>query len=138
MADEKTEAAKPRTDKDEISEGSAVIVDPRNVSKPKETLAERLRSFVNPAGTIGQVSDVKEQHAISIALLISWTFAVSTCLILFGMYEILKRPPDDAKSLLASAAPMLKETGTFLSSVFGPLLAFVLGYYFGEKKSKQP
>jgi len=30
----------------------------------------------------------------------------------------------------------LKEAGAFLSSVFGPLLAFGLGYYFGEKKSK--
>lgn len=30
--------------------------------------------------------------------------------------------------------PLLQAIGTFASTVFGPLLAFVLGYYFGERK----
>lgn len=118
------------------SPGLIPMVDPRNVSPVKKTVAERLLSIVNPAATIGQVTDYKEQSASFIALIITWTFAASACLILVGIYLILRRNPDDAKSLLTSAAPMLKEAGSFLSSVFGPLLAFVLGYYFGEKKAR--
>ena len=29
--------------------------------------------------------------------------------------------------------PLIQQTGTFASTVFSGLLAFVLGYYFGEK-----
>jgi hypothetical protein len=29
--------------------------------------------------------------------------------------------------------PLLTTTGTFVSTIFGPLLAFVLGYYFSQK-----
>lgn len=34
-----------------------------------------------------------------------------------------------------SVVPMLTSAGTFGSTLFGPLLAFVLGYYFGERKN---
>jgi hypothetical protein len=121
-----------------VAEAASTVqtVDPRSFAPPKKTLLEKAKSLVDPAKDVGDVKDYKEQHAIAIALIITWTFAVSACLILIGIYLILRRSPEDAKSLLASAAPMLKEAGTFLSSVFGPLLAFVLGYYFGEKKAR--
>lgn len=32
-----------------------------------------------------------------------------------------------------SFLPLLEKTATFASTVFGPLLAFILGYYFSEK-----
>jgi hypothetical protein len=35
-----------------------------------------------------------------------------------------------------SVVPMLTSAGTFGSTLFGPLLAFVLGYYFGERKNQ--
>ena len=56
-------------------------------------------------------------------------------LVLVGIY-----PPKDggnpAKSDVIGAAviPLLQGVGSFAATVFSPLLAFVLGYYFGEKK----
>lgn len=35
-----------------------------------------------------------------------------------------------------SVVPMITSVGTFGSTLFGPLLAFVLGYYFGERKNQ--
>jgi len=90
------------------------------------------------SGTIGKLSDAKETYARGIALIVTWTFAVSAVLILVGIYNLLRSYPSDAESLLVKAGlPALKEAGSFLSSVFGPLLAFVLGYYFGERNSKE-
>jgi hypothetical protein len=86
---------------------------------------------------LGEVTDAKETYAREIAVIITWTFAVSAVLILVGIFFLLREHPSDAEAVLVKGGlPALKEAGTFLSSVFGPLLAFVLGYYFGEKKSK--
>jgi polyferredoxin len=117
------------------------FVDPRtsadtNPSTP-QTAFSRFMDYAEKG--VGEVSDVKETYARGIALIITWTFAVSAIAILVGIYTILRNHPADAEALLTKAAmPILKEAGTFLSSVFGPLLAFVLGYYFGERKSKDP
>jgi len=58
-------------------------------------------------------------------------------LVLIGLI-IYKFPPDvaspSASALIReSVAPLLERVATFAATVFGPLLAFVLGYYFGEK-----
>jgi hypothetical protein len=56
-------------------------------------------------------------------------------LVLVGIY-----PPKDGgtpgKSDVIGAAviPLFQGVGSFAATVFSPLLAFVLGYYFGEKK----
>ena len=56
-------------------------------------------------------------------------------LVLIGIY-----PPKDGgtpgKSDVIGAAviPLLQGVGSFAATVFSPLLAFVLAYYFGEKK----
>ena len=87
---------------------------------------------------VGNVRDSRETSASLIAQIITWTFAVCSVLLLLGTFLVLFVRPDQAKMLLGEAGlPALKEGGSFLSSVFGPLLAFVLGYYFGERKSKQ-
>jgi len=42
--------------------------------------------------------------------------------------------PENTKLLITAAViPFLEKVGTFLTTVFGPLLAFILGYYFGQK-----
>ena len=85
----------------------------------------------------GEVSDVKEAYASSIARIITWTFAVSAVLLLVGMVLIaLIRPGQAPELLIKDTGITLAGVGTFLSSVFGPLLAFVLGYYFGERGKK--
>jgi len=35
-----------------------------------------------------------------------------------------------------AVVPFLQAVGTFATTVFGPLLAFILGYYFGEKRNR--
>ena len=56
-------------------------------------------------------------------------------LLLVGMVLIaLVRPAQAAELLGKDTGITLVGVGTFLSSVFGPLLAFVLGYYFGERR----
>jgi MFS family permease len=120
------------------------IVDPRVLpagedgsGAGRKTLVDRVMGR-GAAGTVGKLSDAKERYALVVALIITWTFAFSAILILVGLYAILSHHSPDAEALLVKAGvPALKEVGTFLSSVFGPLLAFVLGYYFGERKSKE-
>lgn len=86
---------------------------------------------------IGEVSDVKEAYASSIARIITWTFAACAVLLLLGMFLVALIRPAQADQLLNKDMGLtLVGVGTFLSSVFGPLLAFVLGYYFGERGKK--
>ena len=83
------------------------------------------------------VRQQKESAARRVAFIITWTFAISAILLLIGTYRILRWQPTEAKTLLVDAGvPLLEKGGLFLSSTFGPLLAFVLGYYFGEKSDK--
>ncbi len=79
----------------------------------------------------------KESAARRVASIITWTFALASMMLLIGTYRILRWQPTEAKTLLVDAGiPFLEKGGLFLSSTFGPLLAFVLGYYFGEKSDK--
>jgi hypothetical protein len=101
----------------------------------------------SPVGNVKP--DAKEVHAGYIARVIVWTFAGAVAaLILLIYWVVMNYPWIDARPtgekgeivyravelLTKAAAPALKEFGTFLSTVFGSLLAFILGYYFGEKK----
>ena len=44
-------------------------------------------------------------------------------------------PKGGGESLVKnSIAPFLSALGTFIATTFGPLLAFVLGHYFGRKQ----
>jgi hypothetical protein len=43
-------------------------------------------------------------------------------------------PPAQAKEFVAAFKDIVPVMENFVTKVFGPLLAFVLGYYFGEKK----
>ena len=105
----------------------------------------------NPLKTkVGHATEpTRERYAHSIALVIVWTFAAAVALLIGLVYwVVLKYPGIDgcgnikdcklsyrAVALLTeAAAPALKEFGSFISTVFGSLLAFVLGYYFGEQK----
>lgn len=103
-------------------------VDPREYSPSKKSL--------QPNESVGQATDAKERYASWVATGITQTFTGSCAVILLGIFVILLRgSPDDAKARLAALAPILKEAASFLTSVFGPLLAFVLGYYFGERRA---
>jgi hypothetical protein len=125
------------------TESATEIVDPRvppaaagQHGLARRSITDRFMDLAESQG-VGELHDVKESYARGIALIITWTFAISTILILVGLYRVLLNHPGSAEDLLGKAGvPALKEAGSFLSGVFGPLLAFVLGYYFGERKAK--
>ena len=96
----------------------------------------RASSGASSSSPLGEVSDEKEAYASSIARIITWTFAGCAFILLVGMVLIALIRPVQAPELLGKDTGItLVSVGTFLSSVFGPLLAFVLGYYFGERKN---
>ena len=51
-------------------------------------------------------------------------------------YVAITRNPQEAEVYSATLSSLLDELGAFSSAVFAPLLAFVLGYYFGEKQQR--
>jgi hypothetical protein len=71
----------------------------------------------------------KEATARTLAIVLVWAFAITvTCCLGFGFYVLAKSPAIDDKSLAAST-----EFLKVISSIFSPLLAFVLGYYFSRR-----
>lgn len=82
----------------------------------------------------------KEAGARWVASAIVITFGSCLGLLLllgFGLLFWLRWSPDKLEPLFQKGViPFVEKVGTFASTVFGPLLAFILGYYFGEKGSK--
>lgn len=110
----------------------------QNAVDPRIVLPEVSAAAARPEvdGNIGNVRDAKERYASWIALIITWTFTGATALCLVGLFLVLILERKDAagvKALLEAGIPAFKEICISLTSLFGPLLAFVLGYYFGEK-----
>jgi hypothetical protein len=72
----------------------------------------------------------KEATARTVAIVLVWSFAVAfLCSLGIGVYVLVRSPALDDKSLAASTE-FVKVT----SSIFAPLLAFVLGYYFSKRE----
>lgn len=71
-----------------------------------------------------------------VAGIIVGTFAATIGLVLLSLVVLVAiiRNPDDAKLFAETLVSVLDSLGKFLTSVFAPLLAFVLGYYFSEKQ----
>jgi hypothetical protein len=83
----------------------------------------------------------REMTAKWIAQLIVVLSAVCLLIILilgFILIFLLKREPATAKQLIQeSVIPLLEKSATFFTTVFGPLLAFILGYYFGQRQAQR-
>jgi hypothetical protein len=79
----------------------------------------------------------KERYARGIANYIVGIFGLALILLMiFGFVLLiwLRWAPDKADIIFNKAViPFIEKVGTFATTVFGPLLAFILGYYFGEK-----
>jgi len=80
----------------------------------------------------------KELAARWVAQAIVVVFGISLTLILVGGFFLIRGMPHENTKLLVtdSIIPFLEKVGTFSTSVFAPLLAFILGYYFGEREAK--
>lgn len=79
---------------------------------------------------------LKAESAKWVATVIVGSFAGSIALVLIAIAIIVAvtKNPDDAKRFTDTLVAILESLGKFLTAVFGPLLAFVLGYYFSEKQ----
>ena len=78
----------------------------------------------------------KAQAATWVAHLIVWTFAgtIALVLITLALIIVVTSNPDTTKRFADTLVSVLESLGKFLTAVFAPLLAFVLGYYFSEKQ----
>lgn len=79
----------------------------------------------------------KSETATYIAKGILYAFGIAIAIALIGNYVILfvilwrgQHLADDF--ITKDVIPLLTAVGTFGATLFGPLLAFVLGFYFGE------
>jgi hypothetical protein len=96
----------------------------------------------------GELSDYKpeEQPVPHKEVAASWVakgiviiFGISLGIVLVGGFVLIAcraSSPSDPKALVSdSIIPLIEKAATFATTVFGPLLAFVLGYYFGERQT---
>jgi hypothetical protein len=103
----------------------------------EDTLSDEVNQFLSlrPPPAV-----VKEETAKWVAMGLVVIFGVLTTLALIGGFFIIKCSgcsPETAKQTITdSAIPFLKEVGAFAQTVFGPLLAFILGYYFASQKKE--
>jgi len=88
------------------------------------TLASRL--------TLDQETQTKNYLAYWIVAIFAMTLLL---LIAGGVLIVLLRPlAESEQALLKTFVPFLQAVGNFMSTLFGPLLGFVLGYYFANSK----
>jgi hypothetical protein len=81
----------------------------------------------------------KELTAKWIAQIIVLMAGVSILFILWKGFKVIfssMDKPENAKLLIVGAVvPLLEKVATFFTTVFSPLLAFILGYYFGQRQA---
>jgi hypothetical protein len=81
---------------------------------------------------------MKETGARVVAYFLVGTFSGAILLTLLISLAIIARTgsSEHAKLFTDTIVPLFEGLNKFLSPVFGPLLAFVLGYYFSKEQSK--
>lgn len=114
---------------------------PESDSEPQNSQSPGVLTLNLGEGGKGDVSvrspdDRKEDSATMVASGVLFLFLVFVVLLsCYAFHLVASRPTAEAKALVADAIiPVIKEVGNFSTSVFAPLLAFVLGYYFSQKR----
>ena len=116
------------------------FIDPRTTPPPGTTAVVPRIEASTGSGTYGIFRDGKERYASRLAVILTWTFASTVGLSLLGIFGLLwldRHDPENAKALLTAGVDALKEACVSLTGLFGPLLAFVLGYYFKETNKSE-
>lgn len=87
-----------------------------------------------------QIRDIRREitaHGIASQLMLTFRIALMLVLVLgFAalIYEQARNAHPPTESFIKdSLLPFLGGVGTFGTTLFGPLLAFVLGHYFGQR-----
>ncbi len=107
----------------------------------EETLSKTLEFPLQPVDLLRDPTAEKARGATWVAKGLVYLFGITVCISLIGGLIVVIRcpPPLDPQNpksnvVVEAVLPLIQGVGTFASTVFGPLLAFVLGFYFGEKK----
>jgi hypothetical protein len=83
----------------------------------------------------------KEKAAMRIGLTLTIIFGVAIFFTIWEGFRVIffsMDHPDNTKTLITGAVvPLLEKIATFFTTVFSPLLAFILGYYFGQGQAVQ-
>jgi len=111
---------------------------------PEEIQAPRVlaRKLPDVEVNVGELAVPFEVHHrlqgarwLSKGLLIIFGVALVFNLVVPVVFLLATGSTETSAGLLRAYAEFLKETSAFSSTVFGPLLAFVLGYYFNSKRN---
>jgi len=127
--------AEPNEPSENAADAVTHLSKSQDIAVPDVDVGKVLTIEPRSIGTVRRltIEEKRENSASWVASLITITFMASALMLLAGIYSVTLRKPEEAKALLDAALPAVKEAGSFLSTVFGPLLAFILGYYFSEK-----
>jgi hypothetical protein len=95
--------------------------------------------------TITTEPNFRDKVAQKIAERVVWIFGCAVLgmlamdfLLVGGLLLVYKCQLDQIEGVIAKGlVPLITATGTFAATLFGPLLAFVLGYYFSQKNGEQ-
>jgi uncharacterized membrane protein required for colicin V production len=107
-----------------------------NINEPLEVTVENLEAARSEPPN---VREMQETAATYVAYIIVCTFAATVLLTLLICLGVLWKSGDPQRvKLFADAVlPLYEGLGKFVPTVFGSLLAFILGYYFSkEQKTK--
>ena len=108
-------------------------------ARPADDENESVSVAVNPvtATETDPFNEAREKAtgAREVARVLVFTFAatIAATFLTLGLIYLLSASPSQAKDFVAAFTGMIPVMENFLTKIFGPLLAFVLGYYFGEK-----
>ena len=80
--------------------------------------------------------DPHQRAASRLAIGLLLLFGATLFFVLYEGFGVLQSAPfaDPLELMSKGVVPFLEKAGSFAQTVFGPLLAFVLGYYFGTEK----
>jgi uncharacterized membrane protein YjdF len=77
--------------------------------------------------------------AREVARVLVFTFAltVAATFLMIALIYGLSASPAQARDFIKAFVDVVPVMENFVTKIFGPLLAFILGYYFGEKGTTQ-
>jgi hypothetical protein len=99
-----------------------------------------LDTLVKPPTPTFNAAKEKATGAREVARVLVFTFAatIAATFLTIALIYVLSASPAQAKDFVAAFTGIVPVMENFVTKIFGPLLAFVLGYYFGEKGKTTP
>ena len=79
---------------------------------------------------------IKAKHQIAWWIVVIFAASLGVSLV-GGIAVCVAKSPTEAEQIITKAyLPLLQGLGGFMSTVFGPLLAFILGYFFRQQNGQ--